>query len=106
MSNIYHDWLVDCVERRKWSWPRIALCLVHWIKQYNMTRRELLDGLKRDYQKASDEATESKIDPTPPDDKFKSYQEEVSKMTKKHFDSLYLGKFPTQKAADDEADTK
>lgn len=53
MNKIYYDWLVDCVENRKWSWPRIALCLVHGIERNGLTRRELLDDLKRDYLQAA-----------------------------------------------------
>ncbi len=53
MSKIYDDWLIDCVECRRWSWPQIALCLVHWVKQHNMTRAELLAKLKRDYKLAA-----------------------------------------------------
>ena len=52
-SSIYYDWLIDCVENRKWSWTRIALCLVHGIERSGLTRRELLDDLKRDYKKAT-----------------------------------------------------
>ena len=62
MIDIYHDWLVDCVERRKWSWPKIALCLVNTARRGGMTRRELLDVLKRDYQKASAATSERKSD--------------------------------------------
>lgn len=53
MSKIYYDWLIDCVENRKWSWPWIALCLVHGLDRSKRTRRELLDDLKRDYRKAA-----------------------------------------------------
>lgn len=60
MSNIYHDWLIDCVENRKWSWARIALCLVNTARRGGMTRRELLDGLKNDYQLASAATTSTK----------------------------------------------
>ena len=59
MSVVYYDWLVDCVENRKWSWPRIAMCLVHWVKQNNMTRTELLEKLKRDYLQAAAMRTET-----------------------------------------------
>ena len=59
-DKIYHDWLIDCREYRRWSWPQIALCLVHWINQHNMTRAELLAKLKQDYQLASAQKSESK----------------------------------------------
>ena len=52
-GGFYYVWLRDCVENRKWSWPQIASCLVHWTKQKNMTRSELLAKLKLDYHLAS-----------------------------------------------------
>lgn len=57
---IYQDWLIECVEGRKWTWPRIALCLVHWIRQHSMTRLELIDKLKHDYRKAAEQRAETK----------------------------------------------
>jgi len=57
-DKMYHDWLIDCVEHRRFSWPKIALCLVHWVKQKNMTRAELLAKLKLDYRKASAQKSE------------------------------------------------
>lgn len=61
MSSVYHDWLIYCVEGRKWTWPRIALCLVNTARAGGMTRRELLDGLKKDYQKAAEQRAEPKL---------------------------------------------
>ena len=60
MSNIYHDWLIDCVERLKMSFLQIALCLAGTAISGGMNRRELLEGLEKDYQKASAQKAESK----------------------------------------------
>ena len=54
----YHDWLIDCVQYRRWSWPQIAFCLVHWVRQQNMSHAELLAKVKRDYQLAAERKAE------------------------------------------------
>lgn len=59
-NKLYERWLIDCVENRKWTWPRIALCLVHIAIRDGTSRRELLDELKQDYKLASAQKAESK----------------------------------------------
>jgi ABC-type dipeptide/oligopeptide/nickel transport system permease component len=59
-NKLYERWLIDCVENRKWTWPRIALCLVHIALRDGTSRRELLDELKQDYRKAAAQKSESK----------------------------------------------
>jgi len=87
---------------------RVVMTCWRWSKETGDLPVYRLAGESEDRMITADTTLE--IDPTPPDGKFEEYREAyrkaLSKMRPSNFEALYLGKFPTKEASDDEADTK